>query len=142
MRGRVLLGALALAGGFGASACASARNGLGTPVDSCIRALPVAAAAVHHRGTFAGVALVGSRALRPGTVLGAALARRTTSPPRAACAVAFRGTFSSAAVDEPLVVAAGPGTMHWAVVVVTVPGNRVAGTVLSSRPPVRVGGLF
>lgn len=118
------------------SGCTAARNALGTPVGTCYRALPVAAGAVGRQGHFAGVRLM--------TVHDLAHHRRLVGLADAAasehdkandvCVVVFSGSFTSAAVQEPVGV---PTTVprRYAVVAVTEPGDDLIGTVLVDRPP-------
>lgn len=140
MRRRLAAAVAALAAVAGLAACTSARNGLGTPVDACYRALPVAAGAVGHQGRFAGVVLMGERALHRSTAFAEEVQRRGGPSVHAACVVAFRGGFSTGSVRDAVV--AGQGPLRWAVVVVSSPGNRVIVTVLSARPPLGLADLL
>ncbi len=130
----VAAGFLLVLGGATLSACTSARNTMATPVSACYRALPVAATAVHHRGRFAGVRLVDARALaaRPG--LAQVVAGHGTASLRSVCVVVFRGSYRPSAVDA---VAGAPSTAArpYAAVLVALPGDRLLGTVLLTRPP-------
>ncbi len=133
-------GALVLAAGIGVASCTSARNTLGPPVGACYRALPVAAAAVHHQGRFAGVRLVSRHELAPEQPIGRLLATAGAATPRSACVVAFRGRFTAADVTD-----ATPGsatTGRWATVVVTMPADQVVATVVEPRPPSSFTDLF
>jgi acyl dehydratase len=123
----------ALVAAAGLAACTSARNGLGTPVDACYRALPVAAAAVGHQGRFAGVVLAGDRLLHGDTAFAQEVQRRGGPSVHAACVVGFRGHFAVASVHDAVV--AGHGPLRWAIAVVSSPGNDLIVTVLTSRPP-------
>lgn len=133
MRRRLAALAAGLMAAAGLAACTSARNGLGTPVDACYRALPVAAGAVGHQGRFAGVVLVGDHLLKGDTAFAQEVRRRGGPSLHAACVVGFRGHFGAGAVHGAVV--AGPGPSRWAVVVVSSPGNHLVVTVLTSRPP-------
>ena len=117
--------------------CTAARNTLGTRVGVCYHALPVAAAAVHHRGKFAGVRLVGAGDLRALGRLGD-MVRGSALP--SLCVVGFRGSFTSAQVVDP-VGAAVTAPRPYAVVVVTAPGDRLVGTAVLRRLPLALRDL-
>ncbi len=113
--------------------CSSARVGLGTTDESCYLALPTAAKAVGGHGHLEGI--------RKYTVSGLkGIAPRlygflVTQAPRtqAVCLAGYTGTFTKAMVTKPLGHTAG----KLAVVVVTTPGNKLLGTVLLTKLPVR-----
>lgn len=131
---------LAAAAAVALSGCTSARNALGTPVDTCYRALPVAARAVHHRGSFSGVLLLGRGALAPADSLGALVARRGGPSVRSVCVVVFHGSYDRGDVRDPADTAAG--TRRWGVVLVSTPANRLLGTVLVAKPPFNLRDLI
>lgn len=127
--------AIALAGALVAG-CGSARASLGTADSGCYVALPTAGAAVHHRGHFVGVRLVGVAALRTTAPRMFEVARSAPGPTvRRVCLVAFGGSFSSADVVDPWGQAQG----RLAVVVVEYPDRRLLGTVVIRHPPLRFG---
>jgi hypothetical protein len=136
--GGLVLMVLAAAGGL--AGCTSARNTLGTPVNACYQALPVAAAAVHHRGHFAGVVLLGRRALRSDRRVGAVLTDIGGSLPRSVCVVSFHGRFAAGDVERPIGTSVANG--RWALVLVALPSKDLVGTVVSRRPPHMHGDLF
>lgn len=140
MRRRLGVLVAGLVAAAGLSACTSARNGLGTPVGACYRALPVAADAVGHQGRFAGVMLLGDHALHRSTAFTQEVLRRGGPTLRATCVVVFRGSFSVA--TEPRAVVAGQGRLRWAIVVVSSPGNHLVLIVLSPRPPSHLADLL
>jgi hypothetical protein len=117
--------------------CAADRAALGTNSSPCYRALAVAEDAVHSRGTFAGVRLVGTSSLRHLPHLEQILEERMPTRLTTVCLVAYRGEFRPIQVERP----AGPvppgGVGHFAVVVVSTPQNRLIATVLLEREPVR-----
>lgn len=120
------------------ASCTAARNTLGPRVGTCFHALPVAAAAVHHRGTFAGVRLLSAGDLRDRHRLGELLQGRTL---QGLCVVGFRGSFTSAEVVDP--VGAPVRTARpFAVVVVSAAGDHLLGTALVRRPPLALGDLI
>lgn len=118
--------------------CTAARNTLGPRVGVCFHALPVAAAAVHHRGSFAGVRLVGARDLRGRGRLGD-LVRGSALP--ALCAVGFRGSFTSSQVIDPVGVTVTV-PRPYAVVVVTASGHHLLGTALLRHLPLALHDLL
>lgn len=118
--------------------CTAARNTLGPRVGTCFHALPVAAAAVHHRGKFAGVRLLSAGDLRDRHRLGELVQGTQRS---SLCVVGFRGSFTSAQVTDPVgttVRAQRP----FAVVVVSSAGDHLLGVVLLRRPPFALGDLI
>ena len=122
-----VLGASLVAG------CTSARAGLGTTDESCYLALPTASKAVGGHGHLAGV-----RKYRVADMKG--LAPRlydylADQAPRTQviCLAGYTGLFTSAMVEKPI----GRPSGKLAVVVVTSPGNKVLGTLILKRIPVR-----
>jgi hypothetical protein len=123
----VVLGASVFAG------CSSARSGLGTTDESCYLALPTATKAVGGHGHFAGIrkySVGGLKGMAP--QLYDALSDQVGSH-QAVCLAGYTGTFTSGMVTKPL----GRSTGKLAVVVVTSPGNKVLGTLILSKIPVR-----
>jgi hypothetical protein len=123
----VLLGASAFAG------CSSARLDLGTTDESCYLTLPTAAKAVGGHGHLAGV-----RKYSIGGLKGVAprLYRRLADDfpkGQAVCLAGYTGSFTEDMVEKPL----GRPTGKLAVVVVTLPGNKVLGTLILEKIPVR-----
>ena len=132
------------------ASCASPRAVLNTSQSSCYRAIPAAADAVSHQGRFAGlrrISVGANQAVPLGAGLG--LPRRTTtttvlpatgqatptsvsSQPRAACMVAFRGTFEP--VKIPLLRGLNR-TGHYAVVVVGLRTGQARAVYLVDRLP-------
>ena len=123
----LMLGAAAFAG------CSSAHAGLGTTDESCYLALPTATKAVGGHGHFAGIrkyTVGGLKGMAP--QLYDAITDQVGSH-QAVCLAAYTGTFTSGMVTKPLGRSAG----KLAVVVVTSPGNKVLGTLILSKIPVR-----
>jgi hypothetical protein len=131
-RGRCALCALALAT-LVLAGCSSARVGLGTSDESCYLALPTAAKAVDGRGHFEGI-----RKYTIGAFKGAAprlydaLADQVPKG-QGLCIAGYTGSFTKEMVMRPL----GSSTGKQAVVVVTTPGNKLLGTLILSKIPVR-----
>ncbi len=117
--------------------CTSARNTLGTNAAACVQALPVAARAVHHRGSFDGVILVDEGRLgQPDqTALRAVLDQRAGRRVTTVCLVSYSGEFRLSQVDLPTGSAPPGGTGHYAIVVVSPRGVQLLATfVLSTQP--------
>ena len=136
--------ALVLCAGLLASGCTSPRNTLGTRESSCFKALPVARAAVHDRGRFAGVRYL------TGDVLARALGalhppergvpHRTDSRHVGICVVAYAGHFDAAAVRDGRPAGARSGNL--ALVVVRARDERLLVTIVIEKAPVRLTRLY
>jgi hypothetical protein len=141
--GALLLVAMLLAG------CATARNELGPTTGACFRALPVAAAAVHHDGHFAGVRLVDTRDFlralerlerlehEPRLVVPRSLAE---APRTLVCIVAFTGHFRPEVIRRRVEPQHGP--VRLAIAVVTLTNRVLLATVLLDRAPLRLTRLL
>ena len=106
-----------------AAACVSPRNSLGTTTSPCFRAIPVAAAMVHHQGVLIGVRRGG----------GERFDRRGAVRPargRGICLVAYHGHYGPTTVDKPVTRATG----DYAVAVVSLAGDRPLRTIVTSMP--------
>ena len=120
------------------TACSAARTGQGTTAESCYLELPTAAKAVGGHGHLAGVrkfTLSGLHGVAP------RLYRHLADDvPKGqdVCVVAYTGHFSAAMVSRPLGRSAG----KLAVVVVTTPGNKLLGTLVLVKLPVRFQHFF
>jgi hypothetical protein len=113
--------------------CSSAHAGLGTTDESCYLALPTATKAMGGHGHFAGIrkySIGGLKVVAP--QLYDALSDQVASK-QAVCLAGYTGNFTSGMVMKPL----GRSTGKLAVVVVTSPGNKVLGTLILSKIPVR-----
>lgn len=119
----------------GAAACTTARSDLGTSDSSCYQALPTVTKAVHSSGRLLGVHKysLGSLHRQAPRVFGDL--PQTGKASQRVCVAAFGGHYSATSVSHPHGLAAG----RLAVVVVTTPGNRVLGTIILTRPPLRFG---
>jgi len=120
------------------SSCSAARSGQGTTGESCYLALPTAAKAVGGHGHLAGVrqyTLGGLRGVAPRLY-----GRLADDVPKGqdVCLAAYKGHFTSAMVSKPLGRPAGT----LAVAVVTTPGNKLLGTLILTKIPVRFQHLF
>ena len=142
-RGRVraraggLIAALVLGATLLAS-CSSARSDTGTTADSCYLALPTAAKAVGGHGHLEGVrkyTLTNLHSIAP--KLYGQLARDIPKK-QAICVAGYSGHFTAAEVSKPL----GHPSGKLAVAVVTTPGNRLLGTLVLSKIPVRFQHTF
>ena len=112
------------------SACAG-HSFFSSDVSPCFTALPVAKAAVHGQGKFVGV-----RRLTPAQLKATFPILTQRSPDlgkKAACIVAYQGSFQPSQVVEPR-PPNRPG--HFALVVITYPGKKAVATVLRDRLPV------
>jgi len=117
-----------------ASACTSARNTLGTNSSPCYTAIPVGADAVHHRGHFLGIRLLSARQASTKRRLDALLDARAPKV-KTVCVVAYEGTYSLSQVEKPFGTAPPTGTGPVAVAVVSLPRNRLIGTLVLQRVP-------
>ncbi|HTZ08958.1 MAG TPA: hypothetical protein VMB72_07790 [Acidimicrobiales bacterium] len=127
----LVLGAAALAG------CTVARNTLGTSSSPCYRALPVAADAVHRRGSFVGVRLVSASELTKLNHLRTVIEARSSTPVKNICVVGYKGRFRPDQVAKPAGPVPDSGVGHFAVVVVTTPQNTLLATVVLAKEPLR-----
>ena len=129
---------VALAGVTLAGGCTSARNGLGTNASPCFLSLPIAADAVHERGSLQGVRLIDAAAIAASPRLRDVLSARVGTPIATVCAFSYRGSFTPADVEQPFGVTP-PGTGPWpyAVVLVSSPGNVLLGTAVLEHEPMR-----
>lgn len=134
-RGRVVLLVVALVVTLGG--CTAARNTLGTNSSPCFDALAVAETAVHHHGSFAGVRLISLASFGRAVHLGADILADAGPGVHDVCAVSYRGTFTVGKVARPLGPPPKGGVGHYAVVVVAKPQNRLVGTVVRLKEPLR-----
>lgn len=131
--GRLAVAALAAGGGLGLAGCSAVRNDLGTSSSSCYEALPMASAAVHHRGHLHGVRLVSAASLR--TRAPSLYEVAATEGQKSVCLVAFTGEFTRPAVRRP----AGQVEGDLAVVELGYPDGRLLRTLLITRQPLPFG---
>jgi hypothetical protein len=115
------------------AACSSARIDVGTSDESCYLALPTAAKAVGGHGHLEGVRKYTLSSLR--TVAPRLYGRLSDDVPgkQPICVAGYTGHFTRAEVSKPLGRAAGT----LAVAVVTTPANKLLGTLILSKLPVR-----
>ena len=113
--------------------CTSARAGLGTSDESCYLALPTASKAVGGHGHLTGIRKYRVQDMKN-------LAPRLydylsdqASKTQVICLAGYTGVFSKGMVEKPI----GRATGKLAVVVVTSPGNKVLGTLILKKLPVR-----
>ena len=120
------------------TACSAARTGQGTTDESCYLALPTAAKAIGGHGHLHGVrkfTLSGLHGVAPRLYT-----RLVDDIPKGqnVCLAAYTGHFSAASVSKPLGRPAGT----LAVAVVTTPGNKLLGTLILMKIPVRFQHIF
>jgi hypothetical protein len=128
----VWVGGLALAASLFAG-CSSARTGLGTADESCYLALPTASKAVGGHAHLAGIrkyTIANLKGVAPR--LYGALADQVPKG-QALCIAGYTGHFVASAVTKAM----GQSSGKLAVVVVTTPGNKVLGTLVLTKLPVR-----
>ncbi len=115
------------------ASCSAARTGLGTTDESCYLALPTAAKAVGGHGHLEGVrkyTLGGLRGVAP------RLYRRLADDvpkKQSVCVAGYTGHFTASEVAKPL----GRPSGTLAVAVVTTPANKLLGTLILTKLPVR-----
>jgi hypothetical protein len=134
---RTLAGALVLLASL-LSGCSAARTGLGTTDESCYLALPTAAKAVGGHGHLEGV-----RKYTVGGLNGVAprlysRLSKDVSKKQTICVAGYTGHFSASEVSKPL----GRTSGTLAVAVVTTPANKLLGTLILTKLPVRFEHLF
>jgi hypothetical protein len=115
------------------ASCSAARTGLGTTDESCYLALPTAAKAVGGHGHLEGVrkyTLSSMHAVAPR--LYGALAKDVPKK-QLVCVAGYTGHFTSSEVAKPL----GRPSGTLAVAVVTTPANKLLGTLILTKLPVR-----
>jgi hypothetical protein len=119
--------------------CTSARDTLGTNASPCFESLVVAANAVHHTGSFAGVHLLSFTRIGSDAHIQSALSARAGSTVHDVCVVSYKGTFSVDHVERPLGQPPAGGIGHYAIVIVSQPQNHLLGTVVRATQPLRFG---
>ncbi len=118
---------------FLAASCTSARTNLGTSDSACYLALPAATQAVGSHSRLLGAHLFTLSELRRAAPKLAARVSPEGSPKQSVCVLAFSGDFRSNSVSKPHGQSEGPV----AIVVLTRPSNKVLGTVILKRVPLR-----
>ena len=129
---RVVVAAAALAASV-LTGCTSARSNQGTADESCYLALPTAQKAVGGKGHLAGVRKYSLSSLHGMAPRLYGHLSHGMSSHQAICLAAYKGHFVSSEVEKPL----GRESGTLAVAVVTTPGNKVLGTLILNRIPVR-----
>ena len=119
--------------------CTSARNTLGTNASPCFEALVIAANAVHHTGSFAGVHLLPFTRIGSDAHIQSVLSARAGSTVHSVCVVSYKGTFRVDHVERPLGPAPVGGVGHYAIIIVSQPQNHLLGTVVRVTQPLRFG---
>jgi hypothetical protein len=117
------------------ASCSSARSDLGSTdtTSSCYLALPTAAKAVGGHGHLQGVRKYSLSSLR--NVAPRLYKHLADDVPmkQAVCLAGYSGHFTATGVDKPF----GRATGSVAVVVVTTPGNKLLGTLILTKLPLR-----
>lgn len=119
--------------------CTSARDTLGTNASPCYEALVIAANAVHHTGSFAGVHLLSFTKIGSDAHIQSVLSARAGSTVHDVCVVSYKGTFRVDHVERPLGQPPADGVGHYAIVIVSKPQNHLLGTVVRATQPLRFG---
>jgi hypothetical protein len=120
------------------TSCSAARTGQGTTGESCYLALPTAAKAVGGHGHLAGVRQFTLGSLR--SMAPRLYGHLADDVPKgqSVCLAGYKGHFTASTVSKPLGRPAGT----LAVAVVTTPGNKLLGTLILKKIPVRFQHLF
>jgi hypothetical protein len=126
-----LLAAVVLAAAL--TACTSARTDVGTSDESCYLSLPAATRTVGGHGHLEGIRKFTSTQFRQLVPRLSQDLAGQVSPRQDLCVAAFSGYFTSEEVSKPL----GRDQGSFAVVVLTTPTNRLLGTIILRRVPVR-----
>jgi hypothetical protein len=115
------------------AACSTARSDFGTTDASCYLALPTAATAVGGHGHLEGVRKYTLSSLR--TVAPRLYSRLADDVPKkqAVCIAGYSGHFTSSEVSKAM----GQPSGILAVAVVATPGNKLLGTLILTKLPVR-----
>jgi hypothetical protein len=119
----------------GVTGCTTARSDLGTSAGPCYVALPTATKAVDGEGHLLGVQRVTAESLQRQAPELYQQVPTTYAASTRLCVVAFSGRFDAASVTD----ASGRPSGGLAVVVSTASGNRLLGTVIFAKPPLRIG---
>jgi hypothetical protein len=125
--GAVMLCAATFAG------CSSARVDLGTTDESCYLALPTASKAVGGHGHLAGIRKYRIQDMKNVAPRLYDYLADQAPKTQVICIAGYTGHFTQAMVEKPL----GRPMGKLAVVVVTSPGNKVLGTLILEKIPVR-----
>ncbi len=131
-RGTALVAALVLAASLLAS-CSSARTDLGTTDESCYLALPTAAKAVGGHGHLEGVRKLSFGSLQTMAPRLYARLAHQAGKKQSVCIAGYTGHFTSSEVSKPL----GRPSGTLAVAVVTGTGNKLLGTLILTKLPLR-----
>jgi hypothetical protein len=127
-----LAAALVLAATLLAS-CSTARSDFGTTDASCYLALPTASKAVGGHGHLEGVRKYTLSSLRNVAPRLYNRLANDVSKKQGVCVAGYSGRFTSSEVAKPL----GHLSGTLAVAVVTTPGNKLLGTLILTKLPVR-----
>jgi hypothetical protein len=116
------------------TSCSSARSDLGSTGEaSCYQELPTAAEAVGGHGHLEGVKKYTLNSLRSVAPRLYGHVADDLSKKQGVCLAGYTGHFTARQVDKPL----GRSSGTLAVAVVTTPGNKLLGTLILTKLPVR-----
>lgn len=115
------------------TACSTARSDFGTTDASCYLALPTASKAVGGHGHLEGVRKYTLSSLRNVAPRLYSRLADDVSKKQAVCIAGYSGHFTSSEVSKAM----GQGSGTLAVAVVTTPGNKLLGTLILTKLPVR-----
>jgi len=113
--------------------CSSARTDFGTTDASCYLALPTASKAVGGHGHLEGVRKYTVSGLRNVAPRLYARLSKDESKKQGVCIAGYTGHFTAAEVSKPI----GKPSGTLAVAVVTTPGDKLLGTLILTKLPVR-----
>ncbi len=113
--------------------CTSVRSNLGTSDSPCYLALPAATKAVGQHSRLLGVHLYTLASLRHQSPKLFKQISSADSSGQRVCVLAFSGRFTSTSVSKPHGQPAG----QVAIAVLTSPSNKLLGTVILKRTPLR-----
>jgi hypothetical protein len=115
------------------ASCSTARSDFGTTDASCYLALPTASRAVGGHGHLEGVRKYTLSSLRSVAPRLYSRLADDVSKKQAVCIAGYSGHFTSSEVSKAM----GQPSGTLAVAVVTTPGNRLLGTLVLTKLPVR-----
>jgi hypothetical protein len=115
------------------TACSTARSDVGTTDASCYLALPTAAKAVGGHGHLEGVRKYTLSSLRNVAPRLYSRLADDVSKKQAVCIAGYSGHFTASEVSKAM----GQRSGTLAVAVVTTPGNKLLGTLILTKLPVR-----
>ncbi len=133
------LGAVGLLLLASAAGCSAGRGIAGSPADRCASVLPVAATAVHEKGSFSGVVLASPNSVRDPRerTLSSILDSRAGTKVSSACVVLYTGRYTVSDVSRPLVLRRSPDPAPYAIVFVNPADDQLLATIVAGTLPLR-----